>query len=64
MKASIVYNTKEEPRILIELEDAKERKLLHDKIDSLRLIRVGYNNDVIADLAFEVVAESDLADQR
>lgn len=58
MKASIVYNTKEEPRVLIELETAEERRLLNDKVDSLRMIRAGYNNNVLADLAFEVVQDS------
>jgi len=57
MKATIVYNTKEEPRVLIELESAEERRILTDKVDALKLIRVGYSNEVVADLAFEVVNE-------
>jgi len=57
MKASIVYNTKEEPRIFIELENATERRLLR-KVDSLRLLVTGGSEDLVTDLAFEIIDES------
>lgn len=56
MKASIVYNAKEEPRIFIELENASERKLLR-KVDALRVVRVGETDGLLADIAFEIVDE-------
>lgn len=56
MKASIVYNTKEEPRVFIELQNEKERELLRS-VDMLKLIRAGKTNGTLADLAFEIIDE-------
>lgn len=58
MKASLVYNTKNEPRILIELETATERRVVTEKVDSLRAIRVGWSNELLSDIAFEIVHEA------
>lgn len=64
MKASIVYNTKEEPRVFIEFENATERRLMR-KVDSLRLLVTGGSDDLVTDMAFEIVNEkSDEANQR
>lgn len=58
MKASIVYNTKNEPRIFLELENANERKLLRNA-DALKTLVVGENNGVLADISFEIVQMED-----
>lgn len=56
MKASIVYNTQEEPRVFIELQNERERELLRS-VDVLKLIRIGETNGKLADLAFEIIDE-------
>lgn len=63
VKASIVYNKNNEPRVFIELQSFNERELLR-KVDSLKLIVVGESNGQLADLAFEIINEKpDEADQ-
>lgn len=62
MKASIVYNTKEEPRVFIELENANERRLLKN-VDTLKAIVVGGTDGLLTDIAFEIVPEKNEADQ-
>jgi hypothetical protein len=62
MKASIVYNTKEEPRVFIELENATERRLLKN-VDALRAIVVGGTDGMLTDIAFEIIPEKNEADQ-
>jgi hypothetical protein len=56
MKASIVYNKNNEPRVFLELENFNERELLRE-VDLLKLIVVGETNGQLADLAFEIVNE-------
>ena len=53
MKAQLVYNTNEEPRILLELETAEERKLFESEPD-LELVRTGYSDGVFTDVAFAI----------
>jgi hypothetical protein len=63
MKASIVYNKNNEPRVFIELQNFNERELLRN-VDALKLIVVGETNGQLADLAFEIVNEKpDESDQ-
>jgi len=63
MKASIVYNKNNEPRVFLELQNFNERELLKN-VDALKLIVVGETNGQLADLAFEIVNEKpDEADQ-
>lgn len=56
MKASIVYNKNNEPRVFLELQNFNERELLRN-VDALKLIVVGETNGQLADLAFEIVNE-------
>jgi len=63
MKASIVYNKNNEPRVFIELQNFNERELLRN-VDALKLIVVGETNGQLADLAFEIINEKpDESDQ-
>lgn len=56
MKASIVYNKNNEPRVFLELQNFNERELLRN-VDALKLIVVGETNGQLADLAFEIINE-------
>lgn len=58
MKASIVYNKNNEPRIYLELENAKERRLLRS-VDALKTIVVGGTNGLLTDISFEIVERED-----
>lgn len=53
MKASIVYNKNEEPRVLLELETDGERAVLQTAPD-LVCIRVGAINEVLTDIAYSL----------
>lgn len=53
MKASIVYNAKEEPRVLLEIETDEERRLLQTAPD-LVCIRIGATNEVLSDIAYSL----------
>lgn len=52
MKAEIVYNTKEEPRLLLTIEDFKEIALIGPK-PALRLVRISEEMGTLKDFSYE-----------
>ena len=58
MKATVVRNSNEELRLLLEPENSEDRNLLTEQLESLRAIKIGYDElDDITDVAFEPVWE-------
>ena len=56
MKAELVYNRDKEPRVLLYVETAEERRLLKDSPD-LSCIRTGEENGQLTDLAYVICEE-------
>ena len=60
MKAQLVYNTKEEPRLLLEFE-TDEEKTVFGKLADLDLIKVSRDGEgKLTDLAYALAPISDI----
>ena len=56
MRAELVYNQNNEPRVLLYVETSEERKLLKDSPD-LSCIRTGAEDGQLKDLAYAICEE-------
>ena len=61
MKASVVYNKRNEPRVVLRFETDAERTLFRTLPD-LACIKIGEENDRLADLTYTLLPNTETSD--